>query len=90
MIMICTYRNIIVWSYGLLRYHQPRPSAKQQEIKDKIAAAVAAAYKRNGKIEKPEKSRVAQIFRGISYTELWLINWCMCSRPICVRPTVPT
>lgn len=34
----------------------PRPSEKQLSIKQKIAAAVAAAYKRNGPVEKPEKS----------------------------------
>lgn len=37
-----------------------QPSEKQLSIKQKIAAAVAAAYKRNGPVEKPEKSEVKE------------------------------
>jgi len=42
----------------------PRPSEKQLSIKQKIAAAVAAAYKRNGPVEKPEKSHWVQWVPG--------------------------
>lgn len=37
----------------------PRPSAKQQSIKERIEAAVAAAYKRNGPVKAPEERSLA-------------------------------
>eukprot|EP00435_Cladocopium_sp_Y103_P011225 s1012_g2.t3 len=37
-----------------------QPSEKQLSIKQKIAAAVAAAHKRNGPVEKPQKSEVKE------------------------------